>query len=267
MNISSYNLGIYSSMMPFKGSSMSAGKKKTMGVENELPNPQLYADCDNWNYPTKKKEELIADYKSKLKNIIFDADKNIDKRIVDFLDNQKFEIETSTPGVKVPMTIKEAINASIKEVNDFDSYLYHATAWKEIGDEIIRTGFDPDKISRTKLGPGFYFSGSEGGAREYSSSVLRADCKGKCANVEAAYFEKITDAGVISAIKDFIGINNAGYAVNTAAYEFCSKILNEYARQYLVNDLGIDMAYGASGRFETCFAVYNPNSISNIRHN
>lgn len=264
MNISACNLGIYSSMNSFKGTAVQAAPKRTMGIERELPNPYLYADCDNFNFPYHKKEELIADYRTKIKKVIFDSEGKPDKRITDFLDNQKFEIETAS-GTKKSMTVKEAIKSSIREVHDFNADLFHATGWREIGEDIIRNGFDPDKISRTKLGPGFYFSGGEGGAREYSNCVLRAKCEGKCANVEPSFFEKITRAGVIGYLQDFIGLPHDSYSLNNVSYELCAKIFNEYARHYLVDELGIDMAYGSSGRFETCFAVYNPKSISNIR--
>ncbi|MGM9993313.1 MAG: hypothetical protein ACI37R_01125 [Candidatus Avigastranaerophilus sp.] len=264
MNISAYNLGIYSSMNSFKGTKVQTAPKMTMGIERELPNPYLYVDCDNFNFPYNKREELIADYRAKIKNIILDAEGKPDKRIIEFLDNQKFEIETAS-GAKKSMTVKEAINSSIREVHDFNADLFHATGWREIGEDIIRNGFNPEKISRTKLGPGFYFSGSEGGAREYSNCVLRAKCEGKCANVEPSFFEKIASSVVISSLQDFIGLPHDGYSLNNASYELCTKIFNEYARHYLVDELGIDMAYGSSGRFETCFAVYNPKSISSIR--
>ncbi len=266
MNISRINLGnYYYTGMQNKTSFGCEHCNQTMGIEDKLPRPEKYAETSSWMLPYEKREELKTEYKEKIMDAITDSEGKLDKRIVDFLDKQKFDIEAADSKEKKNMTIKEAINAAIVRTEKIDATAFHATFVREIGEQIIQNGFDPSKISRTKLGPGFYFSPSEGGAREYSSSILTAKLKGTCAQVSGPYFEKITDAGVARSISNFIGLKSNDYILGMAESEVCSEIINEYARDYLVNDLGIDMAFGSSGRFETCYAVYNPDAISNIR--
>ena len=113
-------------------------------------------------------------------------------------------------------------------------------------------------------GPGFYFSSSYGAAREYNSAVLKADCRGKCAHVDGPYFDRITDAGVTSNIAHFIGLKANGYGTARYEHDVARRVLYEYTRNMIVDELGYDMAYGSS-RFDSCYAVYNPKAISNIR--
>ena len=63
---------------------------------------------------------------------------------------------------------------------------------------------------------------------------------------------------------EFRGMKAGNYSMRETQRKMNSQILNEYVRNYLVNDLGIDMAYGASNRAESCLVVYNPDVISNI---
>ena len=267
MKISSVNLGLYAVNNLSKKTSFGCEHcNKSMGIKDKLPSTEKYAECCSWMVPYEKREEMKQEYKSKILEAVIDSEGKIDKRIVDFLDNQKFDIDIDGTGKKKSMTIKEAIDSAIVRTYDADTTLYHATWTTEVADKIIQNGFDPDKISRTKLGPGFYFSPSEGGAIEYSSCILKADIKGKCAQVNGPFYEQITNAHPVIALSDFIGLNSREYELGMAENEVCTKLVNEYARNYLVNELGVDMAYGSSGRFETCYAVYNPDSISNVRY-
>lgn len=266
MKISPITLGFYATNNSSKKTSFGCEHcAQTMGIEDKLPRPEKYAECSSWMIPYEKRDALKNEYKSKILEAVTTPDGKLDKRIVDFLDNQKFEIEDVKTGQKSLKTIKEAIDSAIVRTYDVDTSAYHATWTREVGEQIIKNGFDPSKISRTKLGPGFYFSAAEGGAFEYSSCILMADFKGNCAQVTGPFYEKIMDSYPGHALANFIGLKSKDYDLGMAESEVCTKLINEYARDYLVNDIGVDMAYGPSGRFETCYAVYNPDVISNTR--
>lgn len=179
-------------------------------------------------------------------------------------NSTRFDIESSGSKTKKPMTIKEAISESVLRSEKAQGYSYHATDYKEIGEKIIKEGFDPMKISRTKFGPGFYFSPSEGGALFYSSCVLKSDFDGNCAIVDGPFYERILDSDVHKKLADFIGLKSNEYSLMIQEEKIINKLVNEYARNVIVNELGYDMAYGSS-RAESCFAVFNPNILSNIR--
>lgn len=265
MKISALNYGVSPICYRyFKGNLKNNMQKRTMGVENQLPNPALYADCSSFSLPFSKVEALKKDYTQKIMHICFDSNKKLDKRLSDFLDSQTFEIETSTPGVKKQMTIKDAVRESVVRTGKLDMTLFHATGYKEIGDQIIKEGFDPFKISRAQFGPGFYFSPSEGGAREYSGCVLKADCKGNCATFSDPFYDRIARSNVTNEIAKFIGLDSKDWTLKELEHGVCSRVLNEYTRDFLVNDLGYDMGFGFT-RFDSCFAIYNPAAISNIR--
>ncbi len=266
MKISFNNLGIYSvKNYPQKQSFGCNNCKKTMGVKEQLPNPALYADLNDFSVDWERQDALGNEYCNKILSVCFDENGKLDERLKNYLDNTPFEIETAS-GRKEMMTVKEAIQSSIiKSLGDVDKTLYHSTWSTTTGDQIIKNGFDVDKIARTQFGPGFYFSPSYGSAREYNSAVLKADCKGKCALVEGPYFDRITNTGVTTEIANFIEIPQSEYGTAKYGLNAARKVLFEYTRDLIVNELGYDMAYGAS-RFDACYVVYNPKAISNIRY-
>lgn len=264
MEIFAYNPAYYSKVNNLASTSFGKSQnKQTMGAENELPNPKLYADCGNYAIPYEKRQELCDEYQKKVMDVCFDENGKPDKRIVEFLDNAKFEIETVN-GEKKLMTIKEAINSAIIRTGKTKGNLFHATGYKEMGDKIIAEGFDPMKISRTKFGPGFYFSPSEGGALAYSNCVLRCEFDGNCAQVNGPFYEKITESSANRELSEFIGLTSREYALGNVESSIVTKLINEYARNYFVNELGIDAVEGST-RAEYCVAVFNPEILSNIR--
>lgn len=267
MKIAFNNLGVYSVNNYAQRKSFGCSNcSKTMGVEDKLPNPALYSDLNRFDMDFEKQDALGKEYYDKIISVCFDEQGNLDERLKEYLDNTKFEIETAT-GRKEMMTVREAVTSSIiKSFGDLDMTLYHATWSTTTGDQIIKNGFDVDKIARTQFGPGFYFSPSQGSAMEYNSAILKADCKGKCAHVDGPYFDRITNAEVTTSIANFIGLPMKEYGTAKYGLNAARKVLYEYTRNILVNDLGYDMAYGAS-RFDSCYVVYNPKSISNIRYN
>lgn len=264
MKISTSNLGIYSiSNSLVKTSFGCKDCKRTMGIKDKLPNTALYADINRFDLDYDKRQALCDEYFNKIMSVCHDENGNLDSRLKDYLDNTKFEIADKN-GIKRMMTVKEAIEGSILRSYDIDIPLFHATYTKEIGEQIIKNGFDPNKISRTQFGPGFYFSGSEGAAMQYNSAVLVADCKGKCAHVDGPYFDRITDSGIYGKLAEFIELPMQEYGFGTVGHDVCRKLLFEYTRNMIVNELGYDMAYGSS-RVDSCYAIYNPKAISNIK--
>lgn len=264
MKVSFSNLGVYS-VGNYKQVSFAKNvqQTKTMGVEDKLPNPKLYVDIDNFMFPYSQAEKLKTEYTEKIKSVCFDENGKVDEKIKNFLDTEKFEIKAHD-GSKKLMTIREAIEESIVQTDNVNATLFHSTFVKENGQQIIDNGFDPNKISRVQLGPGFYFSGSEGGAREYNSCVLKADCKGKTAIFNEPYYERIVSSGIPSKLAEFIGFSSKDYGTGMIEFQMTDKILNEYTRNLIVDELGYDMAYGRAKQ-DTCYVVYNPDAISNIR--
>ena len=55
-----------------------------------------------------------------------------------------------------------------------------------------------------------------------------------------------------------------GVTVGLHEHNVARRVLYEYTRNMIVDELGYDMAYGSS-RFDSCYAVYNPKAISNVR--
>lgn len=227
-----------------------------------LPNPERYDYSPLFTDPrtgsAKRKE-----YMSKIMDICFDKKGELNPAIKKHLDESLFLFDTKDGAQKL-MTFKDAIKASIKGERMIDTNLYHATDMKETVQSIIKNGFDPQKIARTEFGPGFYFAGSEGEAMNYGSAKLTARIKGKCAHVDGKYYERVKTWKMQDKLKKFIGLNSFGYPTQEVENSVTSKIINEYARNILVNELGYDCAYGAEGG-KACFVVYNPKAISDIK--
>lgn len=232
-----------------------------LGVKKMLPNPQDYMYqplCTTFEESEKKEKE----YKDKVNSLCILKNGKLHPLIKEHLDESRFifEFENQKPMCD---TIKNAIQSQIIEVRDFDSKLFHSTDTTQTREKILKNGFDPKFISRTKFGPGFYFAFTEGDALEYNSAKLKARCKGKCARINGAYYDKIVSMPIAKSIEDFIGLEPCGYPVGKFNYEICSKILNEYVRNLFIEDLGYDLAYG-SDRTTTCIVAHNPNAISEI---
>ncbi|MBR3605881.1 MAG: hypothetical protein IKL52_07620, partial [Candidatus Gastranaerophilales bacterium] len=84
-------------------------------------------------------------------------------KIEQFLSNGRFKF-CDKDGNITTLCLEDKIKQSIKKISSIDADLYHATFTKENAQNIIENGFDEKLISRTKYGPGFYFTYSEGDA-------------------------------------------------------------------------------------------------------
>ena len=176
MKIQACNLSLYSKMYSFKSS-----------VSNS--SPKIFQD------------KLREEYSDKLFQVCFGQDKKIDPRVTEFLDTTEFEIETKNGSIK-KMTVGEALQDSISEVFPYSGTLYHATGALETSQKILKEGFDPLKIARTKIGPGIYCTGSEGHAIEYSTAMVKFEYSGNCANVESEFYERkyFTESATLSSM-------------------------------------------------------------------
>ena len=225
-----------------------------------LPNP------NNYNYmpletTLEKQKKLNTGYESALKTAFFDKNGELSEDIKDYLDNAIFEFRT--PAGPQYMTIKEKINDSIVREADIDSEMYHATWTTDTIEEIKKDGFKPEFIKRTKFGPGFYFSPNQAGAMDYGSAILKARCKGRCVYMKSAYYDKMNDSDIAPRLKEYLGLNSKGYPTANIETQTATRVLNEYCRSYLSDELGYDFAYGAD-RSGGAFVAHNPKAITDI---
>lgn len=261
MKIQACNIGMYTKTYSFKSN---VSNSSSNILRDKLPNPQMYADYNNPNIDWDTKDRLREEYSDKLLQACFSEDKQLDKRIVDFLDGTKFDIKTSN-GILKKMTVGEALKDSIQEIRPYSGRLYHATSSIETARKILNEGFDPFKISRTKIGPGIYCTGSEGHAIEYSTAMLLFEYQGNCACVESEFYERIKNGDVLGSICKYVGMETASYPFGHDAYQVAGKVLNEYVRHYFINELGIDMVEGRTGYCERSTAIFNFDKVSNLR--
>ena len=261
MKIQACNLSLYSKMYSFKSSVSNSSPKI---FQDKLPNPRLYADYNNPAVDWDTKDKLREEYSDKLFQVCFGQDKKIDPRVTEFLDTTEFEIETKNGSIK-KMTVGEALQDSISEVFPYSGTLYHATGALETSQKILKEGFDPLKIARTKIGPGIYCTGSEGHAIEYSTAMVKFEYSGNCANVESEFYERIKKGEVLGAICDFVGMDTSTYPFGSDAYQVAGKMLDEYVRNYFVKELNIDMVEGRTGYCERSTAIFNFDKVSNLR--
>jgi hypothetical protein len=261
MKIQACNPFLYPKMYSFKSS---MNNTSTKILQDKLPNPRLYADYNNPHVDWDTKERLREEYCEKLFLACFDKDKKIDSRVVDFLDTTKFDIKTSNGSIK-RMTVGEALKDSIEEIVPYSGSLYHATGSGEISQKILKEGFDPLKISRTKIGPGIYCTGSEGHAIFYSDAMVKFEYEGKCAYVQPEFYERIKNDEVLAPICNFVGMDTSTYPFGSDAYLVAGKMLDEYVRNYFVNELGVDMVEGRTGYCERSTAIFNFDKVSNLR--
>lgn len=207
---------------------------------------------------------LEKEYKTQLNNIFFDSNGKLNDNIKQFLDETEFDFCLSDGSVE-KKTLGQKLKESVREVLEIDCDLFHATSGMETAQKIITEGFNPQFISRTKFGPGFYFAGSEGDARNYGSPVLVVQCNGSYAQMKPNYYSDITSfSNALFKLKDFLGLKSNGYPTAQTEAQVCSRILNEYCRNYLVEELGIDFSYGSDGRSSAIIA-HNLDKLTDIK--
>jgi len=240
------------------------GKNKNIESSGlNLPNSSDY-DYLPLSINPDKALRLKKEYSDKISDACFDDNGKLNPVIKKKLDESHFvfELEDGTPQV---MTIKEALKSCVLSSRPVDMQVFHATFTKETAQNIIDKGFDPMRISRTEFGPGFYFAPSEGDAMNYGSAQLSVRLKGNMAIMDhGKYYQKIANSAVINSVRDFTGLKSTGYPTSEIEARSAEKIVNEYARNVLTEELGYDCAYGAGGG-KNCLVAFNPKAISDVK--
>lgn len=256
MNVNSVGAKQYAPLCNFKG----CGKSENLGVT--LPNPSEY-DYEPLYTPYEKADRLKSEYKGKIMEACFDKDGKLNPRIRRHLDESKFVFELKE-GCPEVMTIKEALKRSIMGESKVNMDMFHGTPTIEQRDSIIENGFDPKRISRAEFGPGIYFTPSEGEAMIYGNAKVLAKLKGRCARFDGPFYSKVANGAVLNAVQKFVGLKSKGYPTTQLEHESAQRIVNEYVRTVLCDELGYDFGYGAS-RSKACYVAFNPEAITDIK--
>ncbi|MBQ4646633.1 MAG: hypothetical protein IJB79_04730 [Candidatus Gastranaerophilales bacterium] len=270
MDISS--LGAYAGNLNFKGATdvaMKGAKKLIQDLPAlKLKNP-MEVPFGEFSQVLEENEALTKAYRAQLDAICFDENGNLAPEIAKFLDETTFEITTGgSKGVPIETTIKDYLRQSIHTPEVAQGTLFHGTLNPRNIDNIIENGFDVSKINsgRTKLGPGFYFSGDYGAAMNYGC-VLQADAKGIVAGADNAFYENVANSKTCKQVGDLIGLTPEVCDDPETCYSYPAKLINEYSRKFIVEKLGIDAlrGWGGNSTADNCVCVLNPNILTNIR--
>ena len=140
--------------------------------------------------------------------------------------------------------------------------LMHKTQRENI-QPIINNGFDFSKINTTEYGPGMYFSGNETELLIYPGETLGVDYEGRTASgVNIKEYNNLK-SGLINEVRNYLNLGFSSIEnVMAEAESISTTIVNDYCRQKIVNELGIDGASVPYGN--SYFEIFNPDSIKNI---
>ena len=211
-------------------------------------------------------EAKKANYIKQLYATYFDENGKVIPEIKTFLDETIFNLRTGGGRAERESvsTIKDYIRGSIHDSDIITGTLYHGALRPEA---VLAEGFNPRYISRVNLGPGFYFAG-QGEAMEYGT-VIAAKIKDEGATIARAndrFYENLSGGEVSRKLGEFLGFRTDFSEEARIQSEFIPKIVNEYSRDYIVNDLGIDVlsGYGGASPFDYCTCVLNPSIFEKI---
>ncbi len=203
----------------------------------------------------------------------FTVPKEIQAEIKEALDNEVFEFVTPA-GEKLEGSVADYIKACISKMteNDTAQGLLHGTM-QEVRSNIIKNGFDPDKVTRTLAGPGTCFTGSEYEAHMLGGgAVISCDYNGSTARFQHGFYEKIrTNEKIKSIVDEKLGTNIEKYKGWSEAYSSAinkiEKCIDSYTRDVIINKLHIDAGIdpGNYPCYPACFVVYNTKKIHNIQ--
>lgn len=250
-------------------SAQTFASKATKKITKAVPSSDL--PISRWDFPIPWEvfEAKKSSYINKLYATYFDEKGKLIPEIKEFLDGKTFDIISGSGRDEkiVTSTIKDYLANSIHNPKVITGELYHGTQKAE---KIIEEGFNPKHISRTNLGPGFYFAGASE-ASEYGTVIAAKikDSGATCADADNSFYAKISHptGDLFKQLFEFMGFSNKHCEETMIQREFLPKIIDEYARDYMVNDLGIDAlkGYGGSTPFDFCVCILNPNVFENIR--
>lgn len=138
--------------------------------------------------------------------------------------------------------------------------LKHKTMRENI-DNIINNGFDFSKITLTNYGPGVYF-GSEGDIQIYQGDTLNASFDGRAAtSLNVKNYNQIKEK-LVNEVRNHLGLGFYDISNMMIEFEVIGTVLNEYCRNKIVDELGIDGVIAPEVGY---FVVFNPNSITDVK--
>lgn len=207
----------------------------------------------------------------------------LDSGVVDELDRAVFSFDLPLSGGNFEGSIKQALAYCMRDDERLpDRYcdVLHGTSKENVGN-ILKYGPDFKKVKNTAFGPGMYFALCEADAQDYSPAKLKADVvkttrsdgsTGRFVRINDCFYGKIQNAQVYNKLKNILGIeaDNSDYDPYTPAYisavksEIPTRVLDDYCRNVIVNDLGVDAAYACAPYHHSCIVVFNPESITNL---
>ncbi len=172
----------------------------------------------------------------------------VNAQVKKMLDNSSFVFDTDD-GAKV-MTIKEFVKNNIYgERNKDEQKVYYYTS-EIFAKELADKGFDDSKILRTKYGPGIKLTETKHDGKN-GSVRLEFNLKGNGAEFNPKWYSRIFNSCASDRITEFTG------SERTKA----DKALDEYLRNLLTKDMGIDFGY-----VNDEIICFNPKSISNVNN-
>lgn len=221
------------------------GIKKTIIPKLNMPKPEDFIDFTKSTF--ERPNEAYENYYKALSQECFDENGKLKKSITDYFDTKKFNLPDKNGKTK-PQTLAKFFTDNVEtpasDANWENKNLYHATFIRQTAEKIQTEGFDFNKVSRAKYGPGMYLTQSEGEARNYGSSVLSCDVSGRRGHVSSPFYEKMENSNISGIISDDLKIETApirDYKIFNANQNFISKILGEYTRNFFVDKLGVDL--------------------------
>lgn len=218
--------------------------RKNAGIKNSTP-----AFKGNVEYydPIKQRETYKAGFKESL-----------DKRKDDIYAHlDKITTKTNGKDETVSETLKSFFPNETKSV--YYENLQHRTMRENI-DNIINNGFDFSKITQTEFGPGVYF-GSEGAIQIYSGEPLKAAFKGNATESFNIKNYNELKSNLINEVRNYLGLGFSDVDKMLAECEVIASSINDYCREKIVNELGID---GVLATQRGYFVVFNPESLVSI---
>lgn len=241
---------------------------------------------DEENYRQELLGRFFVDKKDEDGNLVTDKNSKVatelDPAIKQALDSTVFEFK-GPDGKLFEGTIKDAIERFVIYDDNLPERfvgLLHGTSRENIK-AIMENGPDMRKVKNSAFGPGMYFALSEGDAQDYSGAKLMADVvrmqrndgeKGKFVRWDGNFYDKITNGNVISALDKILDIEPEPleydpfrpYYIGRVKSEIPHRILDEYCRNVIKDELAIDAGYGTAPGFHSCIVVFNPDSIVNM---
>ena len=203
--------------------------------------------------------------------------------IVDELDHAAFDFASSSGHGISRGSIRDAVsNFMINDDTIPDSFhnVLHGTSRESI-ENILKYGPDLRKTRNAAFGPGMYFALCEADAHDYSPAKLKADvirskrsngANGKFVRLNDCFYNKIANSEVYNKLNQILEIEpepleydplRPAYIPNVKS-EVCTRVLDEYCRNIIKDDLEIDAAYAAAPNYHTCLVVFNPDSVVNM---